>query len=193
MPLLPERFRTYRYVLLASPLFVLPLLNLSRAIDEVEGWTSVPGKVVDTYCYSGRHTMRLCRSFIEFQGVDGKTYRFLGNGASSWQEAHGKPVPVLRSPHTPGLAVRGGFRGHWGGSSLLLFLGWSFFFPIVLGTVLAVRTQQRRLRRLAQRRLERNAKAREARRQARELSQAHAQAPGVTASVGQGSPAPRYP
>lgn len=168
MPLLPERFRAYRYVLLALPLLVLPLLNLSRAIDDVQGWEPVTGKVVDTYCYAGRHTMRLCRSFIEFQGVDGKTYRFLGNGASSWQEAHGKPVPVLRSPEAPALAVRGGLSGHWGGPSLLLFLGWSIFFVIVLGTLLAVRAQRRRMRRLAQRRLERNAKAREARRMRRD-------------------------
>jgi hypothetical protein len=193
VPLLPERLRAYRYVLLASPLFVLPLLNLSRAINEVEGWASIQGRVIDTYCYSGRNTMRLCRSFIEFQGVDGMTYKFLGNGASSWQEAHGKPVPVLRSPHTPGLAVRGGLRGHWGGPSILMFLGWSFFFAIVLGTVFAVRAQQRRLRRLAQRKLERNAKAREARRQARELPQAQAQAAAVTASVGHGAPSTRCP
>ncbi len=172
VPLLPERFRAYRYVLLALPLFVLPLLNLGRAIDEVAGWTTVPGKVVDTYCYPGRHTLRLCRSFIEYEGIDGKTHRFLGNGASSWQETHGKPVPVLRSPEAPGLAVRGGLSGHWGGPSLLLFLGWTFFFAVVLGTLFAVRTHKRRLRRLAQRRRERNAKARETRRLAREVRRA---------------------
>ncbi len=182
VPLLPERFRAYRYVLLALPLFVLPLLNLGRAIDEVEGWATVPGKVVDTYCYPGRHALRLCRSFIGYDGVDGKTLRFLDKGASSWQEAHGKPVPVLRAPESPGLAVRGGFSGHWGAPSVLLLLGWSFFWAIVLGTLFAVRAQKRRLRRLAKRRTDRNAKAREARRLAREALRARTPAAMVPGS-----------
>lgn len=166
--MLPERLRLYRYLLLASPLAVLPAIPLYGTIADLQGFVPGPGVVVEHRCEPARTAIRLCRSRIEFQGVDGKTYSRWVEGATSWAESIGKPVDMLRSPHAPGYAVRAGLSGVWGGPAILMLLGWGVFLSVLVGTVLAVRTQKRRVLRLAQRKLERNARAREARRLRRE-------------------------
>jgi len=170
--MLPERFRLYRLLLLASPLAVLPALNFYWTAAGLEGFVRGQGVVVQNHCYSARTAVRLCVSRIEFQGIDGRTHAYWDRTATSWEAPLGEPVALLMSPAVPGHAVRAGIGGVWAGPAIIGLLGWGVYLAVLVGTLVAARAQRRRLQRLAQRRLARNAREREARRLRREAKAA---------------------